>query len=135
MRKNSPPKEFWKQLIIAHDVDNTEMAWEEIQNLAHTLWWIVWSEFVLTFWDLTLDYLQKDTVSLAVGASRGGIQGKCGGVVDFILWVLDRDLTDPGKQLYLVLSLFGDDREKNNCSERITEDPHTEGLVQGFLVP
>lgn len=49
--------------------------------------------------------------------------------------MLDRDLTDPGKQLYLVLSLFGDDREKNNCSEKITEDPHTEGLAQGFLDP
>lgn len=71
-------------------------------------------------------------VYLAVRGRWGGMRGKCGEVIGFRLWKLDRDLVDHEEQSWLTLKSFGDDSENKTCSDRNSEKPCTEGLAWGF---
>lgn len=48
------PKEFWKQFIVRHGVDNTDVGWEEIKIHSTVCGEQCELDFFLTLWDLTL---------------------------------------------------------------------------------
>lgn len=122
-------KELSHQLTITHGIDSTEMAWE-VTKIWHALCatlYIVKNviRFYLAFQAFTLALHCGKIVYLVVGGRWGGVQGKCGEVIGFKFWELDRDLVDTEEQSWLTLMSFGNDSKTKTCSDRNSEKPCT----------